>query len=139
MERAVVGRTIAVVILVGLLAACAIGFVRTINSFFAVVSDSGYYRFDNEHHLVHDYDTRISNNLSVLYGSLRAYANAHRGHLPVFTDANSLDKQLYPKYISNKKYLTNPNSARPLEPNTRLSGRLLTSIEPANNVIAFYE
>jgi len=139
MKLLIVGKTILTALFVGIVAVFSGVFIHELHALADIMGDRGFYQFDNEHHLVHGYDRRISMNLGSLNRGLQTYANAHGGRVPTFVDAAGLDKELFPKYIYDGKRLINPNSHRPLKPNPMLSGRTLASLIHPENVIAFYE
>ena len=119
---------------------CCVGLIiRGLNSAFAVMADSGFYRFENEHGLIHRYTRRETERLTRLGRGVVLYAQHHKGVLPAMDSARSVEDALCPAYVSKPETFTDPNSRRLFAVNAGLSNARLRLISTPADCVVFYQ
>jgi hypothetical protein len=83
-------------------------------------------------------NAQVTNHLYYLNQAIISYAGANSDTLPKMTDAETIATELG-TYIYDATYFKHPISQEAYQPNASLSGKKLSSINNAYEVVSFYE
>lgn len=126
---------IVIVFIVGLLLARPIGnFMHGVND---LVSDAGFHRFENEHHLPHGYTPATKHRLAELRRALFKYSQHHNGDLSLLKSA-ALVRQKLSVYTHEERCFTNL-VGKPFQPNTSIANYQYSQIKNPDHVVLFYD